>query len=355
MGVSGANIGGFMLKLILNRWSLAGLLVGAPALGGVVYALGDDHHQHHLAWSLFVVAAFLLVALALFEWAAGQSDNKARSQFGYLEVTLGADGRFSTSKSVVALWTLVLAASLMLLSAQAWFSTVDAKDIFGGDWNAYFLLLGGPFASAVLAKGIVATSVGNDPAAKSSTVAQSSTSAKATTQSAIAPKASDLISNDSGDPDLVDSQYVLFSLVAIVYFVGALVSHVVAYGHSAGAAAIALPSIPDALLGLTSLGALTYVGNKAVATQGLRVVTLAPNPVPAGQAVAVTLVNLPPTADTDNTFVLYHDAAGAAVQIAPTSVVAGGVTFAAPAATGVYQLTVIGPSTTAGPISLIVT
>ncbi|MDX6253889.1 MAG: hypothetical protein QOJ11_223 [Frankiales bacterium] len=341
-----------MSKYFLNRWALAGLLVVLPAWGCLFYFIGDDHHHHHLAWALFVVVVFLAVTLALFEWAGRTSAKPARARFGFLEVVLGADGRFSTSKSVVALWTLVLATSLVFMSGLAWFTNVDGKDLFGGDWNSYFLLLGGPFASAVLAKGIVVASVNNDPSAKSSTTAQSGTAAVSTTQTTAAPSGADLVSNDAGETDLVDSQYVIFSLVAVTFFVGALVTNVVRFGASPDAPAVALPSIPSALLGLTSLAALTYVGNKAVSTQGLRVVKLAPNPVANGQLVTITLVNLPSTATVLNTYVVCHDGAGTVTQIAPVTVTAGTVTFHAPTEIGPHQISIVAPDTVAGPLTL---
>lgn len=343
-----------MSKYFHNRWSLAAALVALPLWGFVFYLIGEDHHHHHLAWALFVVVVFLVVLLSLFEWSGRSSSNGTRARYGYLEITLGADGRFSTSKTVVALWTVVLAASLMFMSGLAWFTTVDGKDVFGGDWNSYFLLLGGPFASAVLAKGIVASAVNKNPAAKSSTPSQSGTSVPSSTQANVAPAGSDVVSNDAGDTDLVDSQYVMFSLVAIVYFVGALVSAVVHFGASPDAVPIALPSLPSALLGLTSLAALTYVGNKAVSTQGLRVVKMLPNPVPANSVVTITVVNLPSTATMGNTYISQHDSNGTLTQIAPATVSAstGEITFVAPGPAGSYQISIIAPDTVAGPLSL---
>jgi hypothetical protein len=69
--------------------------------------------------------------------------------------------------------------------------------------------------------------------------------------------------NDNGDTDLVDTQYVLFTAVAVAYFVGTLVVTTVDYLHGSRAT-VGLPEIPSALLELTSLSALTYVGNKTV-------------------------------------------------------------------------------------------
>jgi hypothetical protein len=343
-----------MSKYFLNRAALAALLLVLPTWGFLVYLFGNDHHHNHLAWSLFVVVVFLVVVLALFEWSGRSSSNPARARFGYLEITLGAAGRFSTSKSVVALWALVLAASLLLMSGLAWFTTVDGKDVFGGDWNSYFLLLGGPFASAVLAKGIVLSAINKDPAAKSSTPSQSGTAVPSNTMTNKTPSGSDLVSNDAGDTDLVDSQYVIFSLVAVVYFVGALVSAIVRFGATPDAAPIVLPSIPSALLGLTSLAALTYVGNKAVTAQGLRVVKMEPNPVVNGSKVTITVINLPPTATVGNTYIALHDGAGAITNTAPVTVspMTGEITFVAPAPAGSYQISIIAPDTVAGPLSL---
>jgi hypothetical protein len=69
--------------------------------------------------------------------------------------------------------------------------------------------------------------------------------------------------NDNGDTDLVDTQYVLFTAVAVAYFVGTLVMTTIDYLHGSRTD-VGLPEIPSALLGLTSLSALTYVGNKTV-------------------------------------------------------------------------------------------
>lgn len=342
----------------MKRLVLAAVLILAPAAADLFWLLGDGSSRTlHLGWALTVVTLFVLVVLGLLELIASRNSNEARRRVGFLEVLLGADGRPSTGKTVVGLWTLIFAASLMMLSALVWFGDLTAKDAFGGNWDAYFLLLGGPFAAAVLAKGITVRNLGVSADAKSSTDARSGTALPTAVKGSGTPSAADLLSNDTGDGDLVDTQYFVFSLVAIFYFVGALVQHLVMYANSS-AAFIGLPDIPSALLGLTSLASLTYVGNKAVQNQGLRAVSMDPNPVVHGDTVTVTLVNLPDTATQANTWVVIGDSTGTATPKAPhpfSQSAPKEVSFQAPATPGDYQVTIVAPDTVAGPLQLKVT
>ena len=68
--------------------------------------------------------------------------------------------------------------------------------------------------------------------------------------------AKDLASDDSGRTDLVDSQFLMFNILAIGYVLSAFLAHPIN----------GLPAIPVALAGLTSVSALTCTANKAVAT-----------------------------------------------------------------------------------------
>jgi hypothetical protein len=67
-------------------------------------------------------------------------------------------------------------------------------------------------------------------------------------------KAADLVSNDEGRTDLGDLQYVLFNTVALTFFFGELLA----------SPQLGLPTIPDVLLGLTSVSAVGYVAKKAL-------------------------------------------------------------------------------------------
>jgi hypothetical protein len=143
------------------------------------------------------------------------------------------------------------------------------------------------FASAVIAKGIVFYQTRQDLNSKSGTSAAAGTANAMSTTVAAAPSAADIFNGDSNGPSRVDTQYSVFSLIAIFYFVGLFVANLNLYAADAVTAGKAgwFPQIPPALLGLTSLAALTHVGNKAVQTQGLRVVSFSPNPVPVSSPV----------------------------------------------------------------------
>jgi hypothetical protein len=170
---------------------------------------------------------------------------------------IGADGRFSTSRAQVALWTLALFFALTFFSVgipmtgscptvgDDTFEGVAAKECpdFGTTFDqldaSYLLLLGGPFAAAVASGAVVADKVN-----------------KRQLQKVKASKAQlkDLFTDDSGDADLVDLQFFIFNIVGLVFFAAALLDQ-----------PVALPSIPEGIIGLTSLAALAYTGAKAVA------------------------------------------------------------------------------------------
>ena len=145
---------------------------------------------------------------------------------------------------MTALWTMYFVLALVLLTTLTFTASLTAKEAFGGDWNPYFLLLGGPFAAAVAAKGIVTAKVQKDPTAKTNTAAASATAVPTETTTPAEATAADLIMNDDGDTDLVDTQYALFTLVAVAYFVGTLVVTTLDYLHGSRAV-VGLPQIPS--------------------------------------------------------------------------------------------------------------
>ena len=92
---------------------------------------------------------------------------------------IGVDGRVSTSYLTTGLWTLLVAFALAYMTARTWFHH-EARlfDGFlpGGEapvtkttqvWDDYLVLLGGPFAALVFARGIVSTKVQNQTLQKS--------------------------------------------------------------------------------------------------------------------------------------------------------------------------------------------
>jgi hypothetical protein len=353
----------------MNRGFAAGLIAAGPLWGFLVWIGSSNLRQRDLGVALLVVLIFVLVVVGLLEVVGRQDSKPARAAVGYLQVALGADGRFSTGKAVAALWTLILSSALVFLSVMSWRADgTGADDWFAGDWNSYLLLLGGPFAAAVAAKGITVARLDDNADVKSNAVAASDAAMTTTSSVTEPPKATDVITKDTGETDFVDTQYTLFTLVAVIYFTGALINNMLTYARlpiatsTTGAVsaeagiAIGLPSIPAALLGLTSLAALTYVGNKTVQTQGLRVVRLDPNPVAPSAIVTVTLVNLAATATIANTKVLVVDSSDVTLTLGVSGVTPASATvaFNAPASAGQYNVSVVTVDSTAGPLPLTV-
>jgi hypothetical protein len=169
-----------------------------------------------------------------------------RGRLGALVV--GKDGRTSTSKMQAIVWTLTVAFGVLALTFQGATDIDIVPD--------YLYLLGFPALALMLSKGIVQQKLISGDIVK---VAPDATAAAMTDD---APKRGwrdwlgDIINNDQGQADIADFQYVLFNLIAVIYFFIHLFQH-----------PGVLPHIPQTLIVLTGASAGTYVGNKLVQNQ----------------------------------------------------------------------------------------
>jgi hypothetical protein len=345
-----------MKHVLRSRWNAAFLVIGVPTIGGV----WKWHHNGAVRDAMIVFGIFWVLVLAFLEWAGRSDGNPHRSKYGFVDIIIGADGRVSTSQTVVYAWTCVFASALVIMTSLIVFGPLTPEQAFrtGSDWDAYLLLLGGPFASAIIAKGIVSYQTQQDPSSKSGTSAAAGTANTMSTTVAAAPSATDIVNGDSNAPSLVDTQYTIFTLIAIFYFIGLFIANLDKYvaGVVTADTAVWLPQIPSALLGLTSLAALTYVGNKAVQTQGLRVVSFSPNPTPPNSPVRAVLVNLASAATQANTAIWVMDADGGTQSMGVTMIDASksAVNFQSPATPGTYTVMIAEPGTFTGPVTLTV-
>jgi len=220
-------------------------------------------------WSLLIAVFGLLFVLPFLLWVlelivrvcSGRLDGLgAPVVFGWIRGgIIGTDKRVSTSKTVAVVWTYAVASGLLSIVIAKWWGHPHAYNlqVSVGLQAGYALLIGGPLGAAIVAKGLVTSQVAkgqSKPAAKDGA------------------KVSDLVSNDSGDTDLGDLQYVLFNAVALTFFFGELL----------GSPQLGLPTIPDVLLGLTSVSAVGYVGKKALPSQTRAITKVEPAQVKLG-------------------------------------------------------------------------
>jgi len=251
-------------------WAVVGALF--------VWAIYSGLH----GWSAQVMAAIVTgVGLALVALIGGRYR-------GFFSPLIGGDGRASTSKTSVALWTVVLLWGLAYLLGEVIYDNANLDTVIPQlQLDDYLILLGGPFAAAVIAKGAVSYKMSNGSLQK--TVDSDSTTASA------GKLFGDLFKNDKDSADLVDTQYLLFNLLALAYFV-------LAFRKDSPAV---LPAMPPVLLGLTGSAAALYSGNKVVEANKPSVTGVSPATARPGDTVKITGTNFRPagTGDSDEVFV----------------------------------------------------
>jgi len=206
-----------------------------------------DLHKAAVAgrYGLLIAAGALIVptvAAYLISRSRAEKAGEGRLGNGFRRLIVGEDHRVSTSKTAAVIWTYLLAIALLSIIIAKWLGHGEAFGAIqhSGLAGQYAVLIGGPLGAAILAKGIVVSQDAKNPTARAPAVD--------------GPSAKDLIANDHGNTDLGDLQYLLFSAVTMVFFLGSLIQS--PYDG--------LPHLPDVLLGLTSVSATGYVGKKFV-------------------------------------------------------------------------------------------
>lgn len=242
-----------LVALVMTVSALRAHSTGAPVLGSSVGRLWA------MAFGTGVVGVGLLIMQSL-----GQPGGKK----GIFRPIIGSDNRFSTSLAQLGIWTLAAGTAFAFLLGRAMFEGEPLETVLpGGTWDDYLILLGGPFAAAVLAKGLVSYKLDAGTLQKSESPR---------------PELSQITTNDQGSLDLVDNQYLLFNVIALGYFV-------VVVGKSA-----TLPTIPPTLLAMTSGTAALYVANKAAQRNTPLITTVTPSSAAPGDLVTVLGANFDP-------------------------------------------------------------
>jgi len=174
---------------------------------------------------------------------------------------LGTDDRVSTSKVQFAFWTLALSYALLVIAFH------DAVYPSGTLDPRYLLLLGFPAGAAVSAKAITVGQISGGAVTKNPPKFKKKTPGEAV---------KDIVANDQGDLDLGDTQYFLFTLIALAAFF-------IAFFHDP----TKLPVLPDTLVGLTSASAAAYVAKKAASPAPMKITAVSPQKGPAATTVKI--------------------------------------------------------------------
>jgi hypothetical protein len=195
----------------------------------------------------------------------GQWREQKRSWLG--AIIVGIDNRSSTSKTIAFAWTLAVAWGLLSLIVAVWFGDHRPwdKQVDLGLQEEYLLLLGGPFAAAVLAK-----------------YAVSSEGDAKTTAPVGEAKPSELVNNDEGRTDLGDFQYVLFNVIALAFFLGDFV----------GDLDEGFPVLPAVLTGLALTSVAGYSAKKLLAQAAPTLTSVVPAAAPPTETIHVYGSNL---------------------------------------------------------------
>jgi hypothetical protein len=177
-------------------------------------------------------------------------------------VIVGKDRRTSTSKTIAFAWTLAIGWGLLSLVIA---------DVLGdaAEWTGlqeeYLLLLGGPYAAAVLAKYATSSQAESKPdgAVGGATPGQ-------------------LVNDDEGDTDLGDLQYVLFNVIGLAYFLSQFI----------GELGEGFPDLPPTLTGLMLTSTGGYAAKKLLAQSTPTLSSVVPAAAPPQKTVQVFGVNL---------------------------------------------------------------
>ena len=254
---------------------------------------------------LAFVAVLAAVAYSLRRLTA--TEGKGQKSGGLI---MGWDKRLSTSKAVSAAWTLVVAYMLLVIMLISLDHT-DAGSFFsstlGKASELYLAVLGPTYLAAVLAKVNTAKQVAQGNLQKSDG------------SGTVNPL--DLISDDSGNTDIYDTQYVLLNLVAIVAVLAIFIRQ----------PAVGFPPFPGFLAAITGGSALVYTANKVTAANPPQLTTVSPSPARVGDKVTATGQNFLPPGVPQGQVVVTVGSASDQATVEPTADDPTRVTFAVPA------------------------
>ena len=206
------------------------------------------------------------------------ADVRARRRAGLGALVIGADGRASTSKVQAVLWTFAVMFAIVFL--LFWGRSAGCGDSTGARCRAahtaraafsnfvnrglqpeYYVLLGFPVTAAIAAKAITTAKIADKTLVKDPLRPEEG-------QGGFLQAVREVVNNDIGEADLLDTQYFAFNLLTLGFFFAQFLTN----------PAAGLPDLPATLIALSGLSAAGYTTKKALATTG----AVADDPAPTG-------------------------------------------------------------------------
>ena len=277
------------------------LVIGILATKLNLFGAFDPMHPERLwLWALILAGlATLCAILPVALWSGATSADPTKKTTvpvlgsvlpGLATLVEGADGRASTSKFQLALWTGVVLFAFLSIFFARWL--VQENPVIP-DYlpPALFAAMGLSAGTAVLAKWITSAQVDSGQVAKAPTSG---------TAAAPNPGAGALVQDDGGSLDQYKVQFLAWTFVGIGLYLFSIIDVV---RHAAPAAVaqagqlpaavdkaqlVNLPDLGAALAGLIGVGHATYLGKKLVTSTGPSMAGVDPQFGPPNTAITLS-------------------------------------------------------------------
>jgi hypothetical protein len=224
-----------------------GDLIWVTASGG---AMRDVEVQKESVSFLRILVTLFIVALLL--WLIAWMSIRGTG-YGIARFLVGRDNRYSKSKLQIAMWFGIVIVSYLGALYLRWWTSIPSL-IGGVDIPENLLLLSGISAlSFAGAKGIAQ--------GKQNRAAAAGVVAKPPADQPRFP--SDLVSDDSGQPDIGDFQMVVITLIAVGVYVVQIFDFLSLLNMTAQ---VSMPDVDPTLLGIFGISHGTYLTKKAVSS-----------------------------------------------------------------------------------------
>lgn len=216
----------------------------------------------HEGWALIAGFGALLFLCVVYWVMSGEGGNNP------LEIVTGADGRPSTSKLQIFVWTIVVVFAYVALQVHR-FSFGFYNGLPNGIPQNVAIALGLSATTWVTAKAITSSQDKNGTVNKNHRPAAGIGA---------------IFQDDAGYPDLGKVQLLVWTVIALAVFLTQVIHqlHVQPTKDTGG-----MPDIDNTLMILMGLGQGAYLGKKLVTTDPMRVTSINPTSGPVGTSITL--------------------------------------------------------------------